>query len=125
MTLSAGCAHYSAGLSPTDKPSPARAYLYGRFRVDAPSALLGMDSYQTMGFVMRCERRERVQASILARETGSWSSPRAPRDARWSAHIFTDADGVVKGSKRVLGRSPRSVRAGRPGITERLQGKLP
>jgi len=105
LTLAAGCAHYTTGLSPADKPSPARAYLYGRFRINAPRAALGMDGHQTMGFVMRCKdgTEYTIRFSLENRVQVFGANPGR---CALEEVIFTDADGVIKARKYALGSPP-------------------
>jgi hypothetical protein len=105
MTLSASCAHYTAGLSPTDKPTGASAYLYGRFRIDAPGALLGMDGHQTMGFVMRCDDGSEYKLRF-GRDRQVLVIAAKPARCALVEAIFTDADGVVKGRRSMSGHPP-------------------
>jgi hypothetical protein len=52
VSLIAGCAGYSPTVATDEKPTATDAYLYGRFRIFAPTLLLG--EYQTMGFGFKC-----------------------------------------------------------------------
>jgi hypothetical protein len=103
--LGAGCAHFTGGLGPADRPSPARGYVYGRFRIEAPRAALGMDGYQTAGLVIRCSDggEYTIRFSIESRVEVIAANP-----ARCALEeiVFTDADGVVKARRRARGDPP-------------------
>lgn len=105
VTVSASCAHYSATLSPADKPSPARAYFYGRFRIDAPRAALGMDGHQTMGFVIRCGDGNEYTIRFSL-ENRVQVIPLSPARCALEEVVFTDADGVIKARRAVMGTPP-------------------
>jgi hypothetical protein len=53
VTLVAGCAGYTRGMRPDEKPSPDAAYVYGRFSMR--TGPLAVDTYETMGFVIGCD----------------------------------------------------------------------
>jgi hypothetical protein len=48
------CGWSPANLKPDATPSPGNAYVYGRFGIDAESALLSLDGHQSIGFEVRC-----------------------------------------------------------------------
>jgi len=52
--LLSGCASWSPPITTKDLPTGAEAYVYGRFKIDAPKSWLGFDGNQTMGFVFSC-----------------------------------------------------------------------
>jgi hypothetical protein len=55
LMVALSCTHqkHTAGLQQADAPDPTRAYLYGRFFIDAQSGLY-QDEHMSIGFVISC-----------------------------------------------------------------------
>ena len=105
MTLAAGCAHYAPSLGPADKLRPDLGYFFGRFHIDAPRAVLGMDGLQTMGFVMRCDDGH-AYTIRFSTEKRVQVIAASPARCALEEMVFTDADGVIKGRKYMMGSPP-------------------
>ena len=105
MTFSAGCAFYSAILRPADQPTPGRAYLYGRFRIDAPTPLLAMNAYQTMGLIMRCDDGSEYRIRF-SRDKPVQVVAASPARCALAEVVFTDVNDIPKARRGVLGDPP-------------------
>ena len=96
--LISGCASWSKPITPSEMLTDNESYLYGRFKIDTEKTWLGLDGYQTMGFVFSCvdgkkytirfEIEQPVQVIRLNPTTCSFKEV-----------IFTDSDGVVASTK--------------------------
>ncbi|WP_339846649.1 hypothetical protein [uncultured Halopseudomonas sp.] len=93
-----GCASWSKPITPGEVLTGKESYLYGKFKIDAQKAWLGLDGHQTMGSVFSCvdgkkytirfERDQPIQVIKLN-----------PTTCSFTEIIFTDSDGVVLSKK--------------------------
>jgi hypothetical protein len=95
ITVLSGCAGYTPRVNVADVPTLQDAYIYGRFHIDAPRALLGMDGHQTMGFAIKCDDG---QSYVLRfdRENPVLAIKIKPAICSWSEIVYSDADGAVR-----------------------------
>jgi hypothetical protein len=101
LALSGCSAGYTPRIRKSEMPTVHDTYLYGRFAIDAPEVILGMDSHPSMGFVIQC-------ASGKAKNTYtirfSVDAPLqvikiAPGVCTLREFVYSDADGFVKGRR--------------------------
>jgi hypothetical protein len=90
-----GCAGYTPRVNVDEVPTMADAYLYGRFRIEAPRVWLGMDGHQTMGFAIECDDH-RSYVLRFDRENPVLAIKIKPATCSWKEIVYSDADGVVK-----------------------------
>jgi parvulin-like peptidyl-prolyl isomerase len=96
--LLGGCANYTHRVAAGEVPTLNDAYLYGRFYMNAPKALLALDGHQTMGFVIECEDKNKytlrfnLEDPVLAIKI-------KPSNCSWTETVFSDADGKVRSRK--------------------------
>lgn len=93
-----GCAAYTTALTRDDAITPQDAFLYGRFSIEAPTALLAMNSHRSMGFVLDCE--DKAQYIIRFANKDPLQVFRiVPSTCSMTEIVYTDADGVIRSRK--------------------------
>lgn len=93
-----GCAGYSPRARVDEVPTLSDTYLYARLYMNAPKALLSLDGYQTMGFVIQCSdgsshvlRFDRDDPIVVVKAR--------PATCSWREIVYSDADGTVRSRK--------------------------
>lgn len=112
VATATGCAHFTQSLTADASPAEGRAYLYGRFKIEAEPYLLA-ENDATMGFKLGCDddhsytiaftRQPRVQLISIA-----------PATCAMTEIVFSNAGGSIVG-RRVAPpgwRQPRRFAAG-------------
>ncbi len=81
-----------------DKASAQDAYIYGRFGLSAPKAVLALDGTSAMGFVFKCDGG--VTYTVRFRVDNDVQLLRVkPSTCSLDEMIFTNQDGQVRGRK--------------------------
>ena len=99
--LGAGCASYTPAIAVDEKPTPNDAYLYGRFAMEAPKSFLGLDSHETMGFVIQCVN-DQTYTLRFSNDKPLQAIKIAPGICSLTEFIYTDADGIIRTRKPAL-----------------------
>ncbi|MFT3857994.1 MAG: hypothetical protein QM742_11025 [Aquabacterium sp.] len=93
-----GCAGYSPRARVDEVPTLSDTYLYARLYMNAPKALLGLDGYQTMGFVIQCSDG-RSHVLRFDRDDPIVVVKASPATCSWREIVYSDADGTVRSRK--------------------------
>jgi hypothetical protein len=128
MTIAAtagGCVHYARPLIPSARPDVGRAYLYGRFKMEADSHALSIDGYATMGFKLQCEDGQSYTIRF-SNVPGVQLIEIAPGSCAMAEVVFSDADGGIRGRRLPPPgwRTPRAFAAGKAYYLGDYEGAL-
>ncbi len=99
VALLSGCAAYSPSLSKTEAPAAENAYLYGRFAMDAPKALLNFGGHQTMGFALECASGQYILIKFKVDEPLQLLKVAPASKCTFREIVYTDAGGSIKSRK--------------------------
>jgi hypothetical protein len=112
MVVATGCAHFTPSLSRDASPSGGRAYVYGRFTIEAEPYALS-DNNATMGFTIGCDDGQSYTIRFTRHPFVQLISI-APANCAMTDIVFSDAGGTIVGRRLPPPgwRQPRRFAAG-------------
>lgn len=102
------CSNLTRTVSKEERHLPTDAYIYGNFEMRGKKKLAGLDSYQTMGFSIKCDDNKTYQILFSAKDPLQVIKLK-PSVCSFDEVIYTDASGAISSRKQVPNKTMQSM----------------